>query len=138
MQTSSISSVADPVVKGCRLQSHVSLRMGLERILALLADTPLLLEWAVVSISDLLRMAGSELDPEGSQSCLTCLSCRSRLEATGREVYRFRCTSCGREYFAVLSLVPATENPRSLEGSIKGDSDVVCDPRSARGRSSSE
>jgi hypothetical protein len=43
---------------------------------------------------------------EGSQGVMRCLRCKSTLERSGKEPYRYICSDCGQHYFLQMQLVP--------------------------------
>lgn len=54
---------------------------------------------------------------DNEASLTVCLQCKSRLEPSGQEPYRFVCPCCGQNYVLVAQLVPTEPlRPPALEG----------------------
>ena len=61
-----------------------------------------------------------EPDVSKTVGLMRCLRCRNVLHQSGREPYRFVCSSCGQNFIAVMQLVPVDSSREDHAGRCDG------------------
>lgn len=61
-------------------------------------------------------------DKTSMGASMRCLLCKSVLQASGQEPYRYVCSSCGQNFIAVFQLMPVDPlRPPQLQGPEEDD-----------------